>query len=78
MGISEFKGKTMINIREYYEKDGESLPGKKVCVMVLLERLSDIILWIAGSDSMATVSSADADVSRIVRASPSLSNNSIP
>ena len=30
MGISEFKGKYMVNIREYYEKDGEVLPGKKV------------------------------------------------
>ncbi|CAD6591861.1 MAG: hypothetical protein ASARMPREDX12_005467 [Alectoria sarmentosa] len=29
VGISEFKGKNMINIREYYEKDGEALPGKK-------------------------------------------------
>lgn len=28
--ISEFKGKKMVNIREYYEKNGESLPGKKV------------------------------------------------
>ena len=28
--ISEFKGKHMVNIREYYEKDGEMLPGKKV------------------------------------------------
>ena len=28
--ISEFKGKSLINIREYYEKEGESLPGKKV------------------------------------------------
>ena len=52
VGISEFKGKTMINIREYYEKDGESLPGKKVCVMVLLGWLSDII-------SMAPVQSPD-------------------
>jgi len=32
--ISEFKGKRMVNIREYYEKDGESLPGKKVCFRV--------------------------------------------
>lgn len=30
VGISEFKGKCMVNIREYYEKDGEVLPGKKV------------------------------------------------
>lgn len=28
--ISSFRGKVMVNIREYYEKDGEELPGKKV------------------------------------------------
>jgi hypothetical protein len=28
--ISEFKGKTMVGIREYYEKDSQWLPGKKV------------------------------------------------
>lgn len=28
--ISTFRGKTMVNIREYYEKDGQELPGKKV------------------------------------------------
>ncbi|KAL4781917.1 transcriptional Coactivator p15-domain-containing protein [Aspergillus varians] len=27
--ISSFRGKTMVNIREYYEKDGGELPGKK-------------------------------------------------
>ncbi|KAF2173649.1 hypothetical protein M409DRAFT_15927 [Zasmidium cellare ATCC 36951] len=27
--VSEFKGNTMIGIREFYEKDGEMLPGKK-------------------------------------------------
>lgn len=28
--VSEFRGRTMVNIREYYEKDGNELPGKKV------------------------------------------------
>ncbi|KAK4934104.1 hypothetical protein LTR10_024470 [Elasticomyces elasticus] len=27
--ISDFKGKAMVNIREYYQKDDEWLPGKK-------------------------------------------------
>ena len=28
--ISVFRGKTMVNVREYYERDGQELPGKKV------------------------------------------------
>ncbi|KAL1886984.1 hypothetical protein Cpir12675_006778, partial [Ceratocystis pirilliformis] len=27
--LSEFKGATYVNIREYYDKDGVELPGKK-------------------------------------------------
>ncbi|WBW71793.1 transcription coactivator PC4 [Schizosaccharomyces osmophilus] len=27
--LSEFRGTTYVHIREYYEKDGEMLPGKK-------------------------------------------------
>lgn len=34
--ISTFRGKTMVNIREYYEKDGQELPGKKVgCILLM-------------------------------------------
>jgi len=29
VSVSEFKGKQYVNIREYYEKDGEMLPGRK-------------------------------------------------
>uniref|UniRef100_A0A915EG45 Transcriptional coactivator p15 (PC4) C-terminal domain-containing protein n=1 Tax=Ditylenchus dipsaci TaxID=166011 RepID=A0A915EG45_9BILA len=35
VSCTEFKGKKMINIREYYEKDGKLLPGKKGISMPL-------------------------------------------
>ncbi|XP_059622232.1 RNA polymerase II transcriptional coactivator [Phlebotomus argentipes] len=29
VSVSEFRGRKMVNIREYYERDGKILPGKK-------------------------------------------------
>jgi hypothetical protein len=33
VNISEYKNSKLVNIREYYEKDDDYLPGKKVRVM---------------------------------------------
>ena len=30
VSVEDFRGKTLISVREFYEKDGELLPGKKV------------------------------------------------
>ncbi|KAL6714748.1 hypothetical protein ACLMJK_008173 [Lecanora helva] len=42
VGVSEFKGNTMVNIREFYEKEGEMLPGKKG-ISLPIEQFNSII-----------------------------------
>lgn len=45
--VSEFKGKQMISVREYYEKDGDWLPGKKGISMTL-EQYAGLISVLPG------------------------------
>lgn len=38
--VSDFKGKQLVNVREYYLKDDEWLPGKKVCISAFVRHSS--------------------------------------
>ncbi|KAF1810787.1 putative RNA polymerase II transcriptional coactivator [Eremomyces bilateralis CBS 781.70] len=40
--ISEYRGKTMVSLREYYEKDGKVLPGRKG-ITLTLEQYSNLV-----------------------------------
>jgi hypothetical protein len=42
--VSEYKGKIMVAIREYYEKDDEMLPGKKASCHATCQFSGDLIL----------------------------------
>lgn len=48
--LSEYRGKKMIGIREYYEKDGEMLPGKKGITMTL-EQYGMLVSLLPGIES---------------------------
>ncbi|KAK1141372.1 hypothetical protein N8T08_009163 [Aspergillus melleus] len=45
--ISTFRGKTMVNIREYYEKDGQELPGKKG-ISLPLDQFASLVTLLPG------------------------------
>lgn len=50
--INEFRGTKYIDIREYYEKDGKTLPGKKG-IMLNLQQFEKILE--SGKDIIAAV-----------------------
>lgn len=60
--ISDFKGKKMISVREYYEKDGQWLPGKKGISMTL-EQYSAFVEVLPGIENELRRSGVD-DVPR--------------
>jgi len=52
--VSEFRGKVLVSIREYYEKDGEIRPGKKGISLTLEQ-------WNSLKDQIGDI---DAEVKR--------------
>ncbi|XP_067951981.1 activated RNA polymerase II transcriptional coactivator p15-like [Watersipora subatra] len=50
VSVSEFRGKPLVNIREYYEKDGKMLPGRKG-ISLNLEQWNKLKSYISDIDS---------------------------
>lgn len=50
VSVSDYKGKTMISIREYYEKNDEWLPGKKG-ITLTLEQYASLISILPGIET---------------------------
>ena len=48
--VSDFRGKKMIHIREYYDKDGEMLPGKKG-IGITLEQYASLLAVLPGIEN---------------------------
>jgi len=42
VSVSEFKGKKLVNIREYYTKDGKTLPGNKG-ISLTIEQFRELV-----------------------------------
>lgn len=53
--LSDYRGKKMVSIREYYEKEGEMLPGKKGITMTL-EQYGVLVSLLPGIEAELTKS----------------------
>jgi hypothetical protein len=47
VAIQEFKGKTLVGLREFYEKDGKTMPGK-TGISLTLEQFGTLLAAVDG------------------------------
>jgi hypothetical protein len=57
--IGEYRGNTLVNLREYYEKDGKELPGKQG-ISLTIEQFTALVL--AMPDIKKALSSQGFDI----------------